>query len=187
VSTVVDGDGATVTNTFTQQDVTTTLSPAPAGENNKGSTVEVDGLGRVVSSCAILNSGGSACGQVSGGSGIATTMVYSTAAGTSTVTATRGSESKTIIKDAMGRVTSSKTPEKTAAVTYVYNATTGLLSSSVDNGTTTTTHTTARGVHNRCKQARLIAVCLSMITCLTQMRAHHPQAIRWWELTQSAG
>lgn len=111
LSSTVDANGGTSTHTFLNQDVTTVISPAPIGEYNKATTVEVDGLGRAISSCAILTSGGSSCGQVSGGSGIVTTNTYTTAPSSTTVTSTRGAETKTVISDAAGRITSVTTPE----------------------------------------------------------------------------
>ena len=63
-------------------DILTTLSPNPTGENVKSSQNEFDGLGRVKSTCAILASGGTTCGQVSAASGTAqTTFAYSTFSG----------------------------------------------------------------------------------------------------------
>jgi len=120
----VGGGGATNSSTYTQNDVTSVLSPAPTGEYNKSSQIEIDGFGRTMSSCSILTSGGSSCGQVAGGSGVVTTFAYATAVGSSTSTITRGSESKTVVKDALGRVTSTTTPEQ-GTITYSYDTYSG--------------------------------------------------------------
>lgn len=111
----------TVTTTYNQQDVTTTLSPAPSGEHNKTSQVEVDALGRPTSSCEIEATGGASCGQVAGGSGVLDTYFYSSASGSTTTSVTRGSQTHTTVKDALGRVTSEYRPES-GTTQYVYDA-----------------------------------------------------------------
>jgi RHS repeat-associated protein len=140
VSSIVDGGGSTITNVYTQNDVTRTSSPHPTGESNKVVQTETDGLGRTVSVCQLMTSGGSACGQVAGGSGILTTLSYSTAVGSTTVTQTRGAETKTAVKDYLGRITSTTTPEE-GTITYYWDlspdcsgAMSGLLSEKKDNG-----------------------------------------------------
>lgn len=119
--TIVGSAGNTSTYNYTQNDLQITLSPAPTGEHNKVSQTEYDGLGRVKSTCGILTSGGTSCGQVMGGSGIVTTNTYSFNTGSSTVVSTRGSQSRTTISDALGRVTSSTTPEG-GTTTYIYDS-----------------------------------------------------------------
>jgi RHS repeat-associated protein len=101
-------------------DVQTTLSPAPSGENAKVVQTEYDGLGRVMSVCKIQTSGGTSCGQAMGGSGIATVFSYSSAPGSTTVTATRGVQTRTTVKDALGRVISQTDPER-GTKQYIYD------------------------------------------------------------------
>lgn len=122
-------DGATtpgvVTTTYAPGgnyvDVLTTLSPNPTGENAKSAQKEFDGLGRVKSTCAILTSGGTSCGQVSSASGAAqTTFAYSTFLGGAQATATRGSQVRTKQADALGRTTYTSDPER-GAVNYYYD------------------------------------------------------------------
>jgi RHS repeat-associated protein len=124
-SSAVDGGGAIVSNVFagssTEARVTSTLSPAPAGENNKAGIRSIDGLGRVTSNCGVLVSGGSACGHGSSSNGILTAYSYTTGNGTSTTTATRGSETRTTIMDSLGRVTSETNPESGTDV-YTYDS-----------------------------------------------------------------
>lgn len=119
-SSTADGGGATITTTYPKQDMLTVLGPAPSGEHTKQFQKEYDGLGRVLSSCTILSAGGSSCGQVTTGSGNVTTFGYSTAAGSSTTTATRGAQTRTTVKDALGRVVSQTDPES-GATTYAYD------------------------------------------------------------------
>jgi RHS repeat-associated protein len=101
-----------------------TIGPAPSGEHVKISQSEYDGLGRLISTCGILTSGGSSCGQVDGGSGVLTTFAYSFGMGMTTVTATRGLQTHTSISDALGRPTSVTTPES-GTVTNTYDSDSG--------------------------------------------------------------
>ncbi len=119
----------TVTNTFAQNDVLTVLSPAPSGENNKQVQNQYDGLGRVTSSCQISStaSGNVSCAQNTGSSnGILTTIAYTSAAGSQSVTSTRGSQSRSKKVDGLGRVTNTITPE---GGTWKYYYDTGTFSS----------------------------------------------------------
>ena len=117
--------GGTIAYTYLKQDASITVGPAPASEHLKTVQTEYDGLGRVVSTCAlesnIVGSGGEACNQVMGGNGVLTSFQYTFAQGTSTVTATRGSESRVVTKDALGRTISETTPEA-GTVRYVYDS-----------------------------------------------------------------
>ena len=72
VVSVTDGGGGTLTSTYSQNDVLTTLGPAPSGEHTKGRQLQYDALGRVTSVCEILSSGGSSCGQNTSASGYLT-------------------------------------------------------------------------------------------------------------------
>lgn len=118
---VSDTDGYSATNAYTANDVTTTVGPPPSGEHVKTSQVELDGIGRTKSACKIETSGGTACGEAAGGSGVVDNYSYSFGAGTSTVSATRGVQTHTTVKDGLGRVTSSVTPES-GTMTYLYDA-----------------------------------------------------------------
>jgi RHS repeat-associated protein len=112
--TMTDGGGGVDTFTYAQNDVLSVLGPAPSfdGENTKGSQNEFDGLGRIKSKCDILSSGGTNCGQASGSySGVLTSYLYSSASGSQTTTATRGSQVRTKVFDALGRVTAVTIPE----------------------------------------------------------------------------
>jgi RHS repeat-associated protein len=97
------------------QDVLKTLAPAPPGEmSTKSVQTEYDGLGRPLSTCAIstIVSGNTLCGQKNGSyNGILTTYTYSSATGSTTAKATRGSQSHSETIDGLGRVTFSTTPE----------------------------------------------------------------------------
>jgi YD repeat-containing protein len=110
----------TVATAYNQNDTASTLTPIPTGEHSKVVQTEVDGLGRVTSTCAIQATGGTACGQVDGNSGILTTYSYSSAAWSRTVTATRGSQVHTTVYDALGRTKSVTIPES-GTTTYVYD------------------------------------------------------------------
>jgi RHS repeat-associated protein len=102
----------TVTHTYTENDDLVVLSPAPANENNKQVQKEYDGLGRVTKSCAIGNAASTACGQNTGSAkGVTTSFSYTSATGSTTTTATRGSQSRTNKHDALGRLTQKVTPE----------------------------------------------------------------------------
>jgi hypothetical protein len=123
--TVTDGGSPTpgvTTNTYLQNDVLSVLSPAPSGENTKRRQKEYDGLGRLKSSCGIMSTGGySSCSQSTGSySGVFTAYSYSAATGSTTVTATRGVQTRSKTFDGLGRVTSSTTPEG-GTNTYVYD------------------------------------------------------------------
>jgi hypothetical protein len=112
---VTDGGGGTLTGAYNQNDALTTLGPAPTNENNKRVQQQYDGLGRLTQSCAIGNGSTTACGQNTGTSnGVTTSLSYAyPASGTqiSTVTSTRGVQSRSTRYDAMGRVTQVVTPE----------------------------------------------------------------------------
>jgi RHS repeat-associated protein len=110
--TTTDAGGGTVTTTYSQNDVVSTLSPAPSGEHAKVTQKQYDGLGRLQRICAIESSGGTACGQNTGtSSGVVTGYSYTAATGRSTTTATRGSQTRGKTLDALGRVTSISNPE----------------------------------------------------------------------------
>jgi RHS repeat-associated protein len=116
-----DANGGTLTNGYNANDVSVTAGPAPSGEHVKTVQTETDGLGRPKSVCALETIGGTACGQVMGHSGILNSYSYSFGTGTSTTTVTRGSQVHTTVKDALGRTTSSQTPESGTS-TFIYDS-----------------------------------------------------------------
>ena len=135
----------TVSNTLTNQDVLSELSPAPAGENVKETQTEYDGLGRVTRVCHVQATGGSACGMATGGlSGIVDIYAYSQASGQISLSITRGSETRSFVYDALGRMIQKSTPEG-GLWYYRYDSQTGctshpgkLICYSDPNGTTVT-------------------------------------------------
>jgi RHS repeat-associated protein len=115
--------GGTVTYGRNQNDASVISGPHPSGEHTKTVQTEIDGLGRPKSVCALQTSGGTACGQAMGNSGVLTTMSYSFGTGSSTVTTTRGSQTHTTVSDAIGRPTSITLPETgSTAQTMVYDS-----------------------------------------------------------------
>jgi RHS repeat-associated protein len=98
-------------------DTSVSRQPAPSwdGEHVKSVEVEHNGLGQLTRGCAINQSGGgNACGMAFGASvsGILTTYAYSeAAAGSYKVVATRGSQTKTVYTDGLGRKTETITPD----------------------------------------------------------------------------
>jgi RHS repeat-associated protein len=113
--------GGVLSHTYNQNDTAATVAPAPSGEHVKTIQTEVDGLDRTKSICALQTSGGTACGQAMGNSGVLTSYAYSFGSGTSTISATRGAQTHTSIVDALGRTLSSQTPER-ATITNVYDS-----------------------------------------------------------------
>jgi len=111
LTTSVDGGGATKTLTYSKNDVTSTLSPAPGSEHNKVTTTEFDGLVEPTSSCGILTTGGSSCGQAVTGSGYVTTFGISSNSTSMTATSVRGSQTRSTVKDNLGRTTATTDPE----------------------------------------------------------------------------
>ena len=113
--TSVDGGGGTMTNTYTQNDVLSVVSPAPANENNKQVQNQYDGLSRLTSSCAISSTvtGYVSCGQTTNTSatGVLTTTSYASSNGSQTVSSTRGSQTRSKTADGLGRTTQVVTPE----------------------------------------------------------------------------
>jgi hypothetical protein len=117
--------GAVSASTYSQNDLLSVLSPAPAGENNKQGQTQYDGLGRPTSACAISSivNGNVSCGQNTNTSatGVLTTTSYTSAIGSQTVSSTRGVQTRTSASDGLGRVTSVKTPEE-GMTTYTYDS-----------------------------------------------------------------
>jgi YD repeat-containing protein len=144
------GSNATTTTTYDRNTVTSVLSPAPSGENTKGTQNSYNGAGWLTSSCGISSvvSGEVSCGG-GGTNGIYTTITYSSGspAGSETVTSCRGpsnQQCRSTTTDGLGRITSKTTPEGgtwtysyDAACSSAYTNTTGRLAKTVDpNGNT---------------------------------------------------
>ncbi len=110
VSTTTNNE--TLTTTYSNNDVSTVLTPAPTGENSKQVMTEYDGLGRVKWICKHGNGVSAACATGSSYTGLADTYAYtSPAAGQAEVAITRGSQTRYKIFDAMGRTITKSTPE----------------------------------------------------------------------------
>jgi RHS repeat-associated protein len=113
----------TLTHTYLQNDDLVVLTPPPSGEYAKQTQTEVDGIGRIKSVCKIFHAGGgTTCTQASGSySGVFDSYNYTAASGSTTVSVTRGSQTRSKTYDALGRVTSSTTPEG-GTTTYTYDS-----------------------------------------------------------------
>jgi len=122
VSQTVDSGNGTVNLSYPQNDVYSDIV-APAGENDKRRQLEYDALGRLTSVCEILTSGGTSCGQNSPASGYKTSYAYSvpTASG-SQLMVTQGTQTRTYIRDGLGRVVLETNPEtNNMATTYTFD------------------------------------------------------------------
>jgi len=126
----------TVTNSFSATSsayyALSSITPAPAGENAKQVQSAYDGLGRVTSICHIgstVNTGsGTACPSGSY-NGAVDVYTYSAGTGYTTVSVTRGSQTRTNTYDALGRMIKQVTPEG-GTTTYTYDANPGCPGSS---------------------------------------------------------
>jgi RHS repeat-associated protein len=127
-STITDStdvNGSRVrTFTYSQNDVEMTLSPAPPGENTKSVLMETNGLGMQTIACPIVTStlpAGSSCGANTAGTGYPLTNAITSGTGTFTTTTTLGSQTRTKVFDAVGRITSETYPES-GTTTYYYDS-----------------------------------------------------------------
>ena len=126
---MTDGGGGSVTYTYAQNDVTTSLGPKPAGENLKQVQTEYDGLGRVSKVCHIgstTSTGSStACNQNTGSANGATdAYTYTQGSGYTEVQVQRGGsggQQRTNYYDALGRLSKKITPEG-GTTTYFWDA-----------------------------------------------------------------
>ena len=76
----VGAGGDVVTKQYIANDILTTLTPAPGGENAKVTQKEYDGLGRLKSFCIISSAAGSgSCGQTNAKTGFLTKYTYDAA------------------------------------------------------------------------------------------------------------
>src|SRR5207253_9148207 len=121
IASVADGGSGTLTTTYAQNDVLSTVGPPPAGEHTKSHQMEYDGLGRLTSVCEILSSGGTSCGQKTAASGYKTSYSYGVpAAGGSQLVVTQGAQTRTYVRDGLGRLISETNPES-GTTTYIYD------------------------------------------------------------------
>ena len=113
--------GGSKVETYSLNDASVTAGPAPAGEHVKSTQIEYDGLGRAKSICQVLTTGGSSCGQSTAASGYLTSYSYGTFTGGTSKTSTRALQTRTLIYDALGRLTLETHPE-TGTVQYFWDA-----------------------------------------------------------------
>ena len=118
----------TLTHTYTQNDDLSVLTPAPTGENAKQVQTEYDGLGRVTKVCHIgstaATGSATACGQNTNptpATGATDAYTYSQGTGYTTISVTRGNQTRTNTYDALGRLTKKVTPEG-GTWTYYYDS-----------------------------------------------------------------
>jgi len=128
LSTITDGGSGVNTFAYTQNDVTLTLSPAPSGENFKRVLSETNGLGLKTIVCPNTTSGfgGVSCGASTSETGYPTATAMTAGTGTFTLTSTLGSQTRTQVFDAAGRLTSATVPEYNGnGETYAYDTASG--------------------------------------------------------------
>ncbi len=130
--------GDIVTKQYIGQDVLTTLTPAPSGENAKANQKEFDGLGRLKSVCVISSATGSgSCGQTNSKTGFLTTYNYD-ASGRLLQTIENAQvssprQTRTYTYDLIGRVLSETNPES-GTVYHTYDSVSGTNCSSTSQG-----------------------------------------------------
>jgi hypothetical protein len=128
--TVLTSTNGVLTYTYPNGDVNISLTPAATGENSKIVQNEYDGLGRLVSSCAVWTTGGSgsgSCNQRSTGSGYLTKYTLD-ALGRATQIARNKQSGATEVDtsatyDMLGRVTQGTVPE--SGTSHLYYDSTG--------------------------------------------------------------
>lgn len=128
--------GDVVTKQYIGQDVVTTLTPAPSGENPKKTQKEYDGLGRLKSVCVISGATGSGpCGQTNGGTGFLTTYSYDGAGRllqtVENAQVSSPQQKRTYVYDLLGRLTLETNPES-GTTTYPYDSYPGMANSPGD-------------------------------------------------------
>jgi RHS repeat-associated protein len=117
-----DSGSGTITNSYSNGDVLTTLGPAPTNENVKKRQYEYDGLGRLISVCEITTASGSGpCRQRTAATGFLTSYAYSVpVAGGSQLVVTQGVQTRTFTYDGLGRMLTETNPE-TGTTRYAYD------------------------------------------------------------------
>jgi len=122
--TVTDGGGGTAAYTYTQNDILSTVSPAPTGENAKRRQSEYDGLGRLTSVCELTSlSGSGTCNQASPATGYWTKYTYDPLnhiVGVTQNAQSSTTQTRTFTYDLLGRLTSETNPES-GTTTYAYD------------------------------------------------------------------
>jgi RHS repeat-associated protein len=116
VHTDTGSPAGVVTKTYYANDVRSTLTPAPSGENAKAVQKESDGLGRLKSTCLISSATGNGlCGQANGGSGFLTTYSYDGAGRllqtVENAQVSSPQQKRTYSYDLLGRLNSETNPE----------------------------------------------------------------------------
>ena len=125
-----DSGGRTVTYTYNQNDVDTSLTPVPTGELAKRKQLEYDGLSRLTSVCEITSAVGSGtCGQTSPATGYWTKYTYTLLNKIASVVQNAQAaspQSRAYAYDGMGRMTQEQNPESgTSNYTYDTDTTCG--------------------------------------------------------------
>jgi RHS repeat-associated protein len=134
VTTINDAGGGSITNVYSQNDVTVTRGPAPTGENTKKHQSQYDALGRLTSVCEMSSATGSGtCGQTTPQTGYWTKYTYDPLGRLTGLTqnAQSGStQSRSYAYDLLGRMTSETEAESgTTAYTYDTDSTCATTSS----------------------------------------------------------
>jgi len=130
---ISDNAGGSRTFVYSQNDVSVTRGPAPAGENAKRRQEEFDALGRLISLCEITAGTTAApagtCAQNASQTGYWTKYTYDALGRLTGVTQNAQSsnpQTRTYVYDLLGRLTSETNPENgTTTYTYDTDATCG--------------------------------------------------------------
>jgi RHS repeat-associated protein len=128
VLSVSDSGGGLTSSTYTQNDVLSSVGPAPSGENPKRRQLEFDALSRISSVCEITSGPFSgSCGQTAATTGYWTKYAYDALGdltGVTQNTQTGGTvQTRTYVYDAIGRLTSETNPETAQVAThYTYDS-----------------------------------------------------------------
>lgn len=139
VTTMPSANGnGTITRSYTGNDASRVLGPAPTGENTKQRQFEYNSIGQLTSVCEITSlPGAGTCGQTVSATGYWTKYTYDALGDLLSVTQNAQSstpQTRTYTYDEMGRMTSETNPES-STTTYTYDSAsgTGCASSSPGN------------------------------------------------------
>lgn len=127
---ITNNGGLNVTFTYSQNDTSQSVGPAPTGENAKRKQVEYDALGRLTSVCEITSgTGSSTCAQTNSVTGFWTTYTYDVNNKLTGVTQNAQSsmtQTRSYAYDDLGRLKSETNPEDgTTYYTYDTDSTCG--------------------------------------------------------------
>jgi RHS repeat-associated protein len=129
----IDAGGGSTTTSYTQNDVLTTLGPAPTGESIKRRQSEYDGIGRLTSVCEITSATGSgSCAQTTSQTGFWTKYTYDAAGDLLSVIQNAQSgtnQSRSYTYDGLGRLLSETNPES-GLTQYFYDSDPGTVGTS---------------------------------------------------------